>query len=120
MTEPRPPAQLEPYIRVLGTDLAMQFFLHFGGATLYLAANPKGRAMVSRLLSDDQVRALAAEHLPARVPTAKPWIARMLNAQGLSGAEIARRLHTSDVTVRKYLANTDATPTDDPRQARLF
>ncbi len=120
MTAPRPPAQLEPYIRVLGPDLALRFLLRFGGAPVYFAANPKGRAMVSGILTDDQVRALAAMDLPRRVPTAKPWIARTLAAQGLSGNEIARRLHCSDVTVRKYLSEPAASPAEDPRQPRLF
>lgn len=117
---PRPPAHVEPYVRILGQDMAVRFLLAFGGAELYIAANPKGRAMVSELLSDDQVSALAALDLPKRVPTAKPWIAHVLKSQGLSHAEIARRLHTTDVTVRRHLANYAGPRIPDPRQPSLF
>lgn len=37
----RPPAHLEPYVRVLGTDLAIEFLLSFGGAELYLSPIPR-------------------------------------------------------------------------------
>lgn len=120
---PKPPAHVEPYVRVLGPDLAVHFFLEFGGAKLYLAKTPKGGSRVEKLLGGDQVAALAALHLQSRVPTAKPWIARHLKFTGLSQQEIARRLHTTDVTVRKYLASSDAAPqkwTYDPRQANLI
>ena len=121
MTAPRPPAHVEPYVRVLGAELAVQFLLEFGGAELYLPKTPKGGSRVEQLLGQDRFAALAALHLPRRVPTAKPWIARHLKLTGLSDAEIARRLHTTDVTVRKYLA--DAGPQKwkyDPRQHSLI
>ncbi len=120
---PKPPAHVEPYVRVLGPELAVTFFLEFGGGQLYLAERPKGGSRVEQLLGADQVAALAALHLPRRVPTAKPWIARHLKFTGLSHQEIARRLHTTDVTVRKYLADGDGKPqkwTHDPRQSSLI
>lgn len=120
---PKPPAHVEPYVRVLGPELAVQFLLEFGGAELYLAETPKGGSRVEQLLGRDQVAALAGLHLPRRVPTAKPWISRHLKFTGLSHAEIARRLHTTDVTVRKYLAMSETKPlkwTHDPRQPSLI
>ena len=60
---------------------------------------------------------LAAVGLPRRVPTAKPWLASVMKSRGLSHAEIARRLHVSDVTVRGWLSRG---PKADPRQASLF
>lgn len=114
---PRPPAHVEPYVRVLDTDLALRFLLRFGGAELYLSPTPKGRSEVEDMIGPEKVAELAALGLPRRVPTAKPWIAQVLKFSGLSHAEIARRLHTSDVTVRKYLRG-DAAP--DPRQPRFL
>ncbi|MDN5787120.1 helix-turn-helix domain-containing protein [Pseudorhodobacter sp.] len=38
-----------------------------------------------------------------RVPLAKPWTVAMLSWQGHSTAEIARRLHVADKTVRGWL-----------------
>ena len=122
MTE-RVPAHLQPYVDALGEADAIRFLLAFGGAELYVPRDPKGQSRVARELGLDVARKLseAQDRLPRRVPTAKPWIARFLRSrEGLSVAEIARRLHTSDVTVRKYLNGDDPAPVHDPRQARLF
>jgi hypothetical protein len=63
--------------------------------------------------------AAAADRLPRRVPTGKPWIARVRYAQGWTVADIARTLHVTDVTVRAYLkAGPRAAP--DPRQMPLL
>lgn len=125
MTEPvriPPPAHIAPYVKVLGQDMAVEFLLAFGGAELYLAANPKGRSRLAKLIGRERAAALAkaAEHLPRRVPTAKPWIAMVMRSKGLPVAEIARRLHVADVTVRAYLKRAPAVIAEDPRQMRLF
>ncbi len=118
---PRPPAHIEPYVRVLGADLAVRFLMEFGGAELYLAKTPKGSSRAEVLLGPDRFAALAALGLPRRVPTGKPWLARVLKQEGLSTAEIARRLHVSDVTVRSYLADDGPKKWHyDPRQSSLF
>lgn len=122
MTEvPRPPAHVEPIVRVLGAPLAVRFLMRFGGAELYLAADPKGRSAVAELLDADQARALAALHLPRRVPTAKPWLAQYLHTvEGLSAAEIARSLHVTDVAVRGYLRDGPKRPPPEHRQLSLL
>jgi hypothetical protein len=119
--EPRPPAQVEPYVRVLGIDDTIVFLLTFGGAELYLPRTPKGRSRLAELFGVEKAAALAeaAEFMPKRVPLAKPWIAKVWHARGLSQAEIARRLHVSDVTVRRYLASDEPTPPDSD-QLTLF
>jgi len=132
MTEPldplRPTAQAEPYVRVLGRDAAILFFLAFGGTEIYIAQNPKSRSRVVALLGRDKAEALAeaAHLLPRRVPLCKPWIAAVARAVGLppentplSGAEIARRLHATDVTVRKWLSRRPKPPPKTD-QLKLF
>ena len=114
---PRPPATIQAYVDVLGPWPAFDFLMRFGGAELYVSPTPKGRSEVEAMIGADKVAELASLDLPRRVPTAKPWLARMLKTQGLSHAEIARRLHSTDVTVRSWL---NARPSDDPRQHRLF
>lgn len=114
---PPPPAHVEPYVRVLGHLKAFEFLMRFGGAELYLSATPKGRSEAEAMVGPGKLAELAALDLPRRVPTAKPWLARVLKTQGLSHAEIARRLHTTDVTVRSWL---NVRPSDDARQPRLF
>ncbi|TDE40945.1 helix-turn-helix domain-containing protein [Antarcticimicrobium sediminis] len=117
----RPPAHIAPYVRVLGQDGALAFLLELGGAELYIAKSPKGRSRLVQVVGQDKAEALArvADELPSRIPTAKPWIARVLKAKGLPVAEIARKLHTTDVTVRKYLAGQSAIAQPDPRQPNL-
>ena len=115
---PKPPAHISAYVDLLGSDLAMDFLLRFGGAELYLSTNPRGKSEVERMIGREKTIALAerASSLSARIPLAKPWLAAMLRSKGLSKAEIALRLHVSDVTVRKYLAQQDT----DQRQGSLF
>lgn len=114
---PRPPATIRAYVEVLGPELAFEFLMRFGGAELYLSPTPKGRSEVEQMIGAERVTELAALGLPRRVPTAKPWLAAMMKCQGLSHAEIARRLHTSDVAVRGWL---NVRPSSDPRQPNLL
>jgi hypothetical protein len=122
MTElPRPPAQIEPFVRVLGVDDTIKFIAEFGGVEIYIARNPTARSRIVKLLGREKAEALAqlAEggEWPARIPLVKPWVAAVLKAKGLPVSDIARILRTTDVTVRKYL---NPAPTADPRQPRLF
>lgn len=114
---PPPPAHVQPFVRVLGPELAFRFLMEFGGAELYLSPTPQGRSEVEKLIGAENVAALAALGLPRRIPTAKPWLAAILKTQGLSHAKIARRLHTTDVAVRGWLSPR---PSSDPRQTSLF
>jgi hypothetical protein len=102
------PANLEPYVRVLGVELAIAFLAEFGGAELYLARSPQ-RSRLTKLVGRDRAAALAqaAERLPKRIPLGKRWIAELYRARGLSTAEIARRLKASDVAVRGWLKQAD-------------
>ena len=118
---PKPPAHIEPYVRVLGPEGAIEFLLEFGGAELYLAAAPKGRSRLAQAVGREKAAELAkaSEQLPRRVPLAKPWIASVWRTKGLAVAEIARRLHVSDVTVRGWLKKPVEGPGRDDRQFRF-
>ena len=128
MTEfPVAPAHVDPFVVVLGVDLAIEFLLCFGGAELYLTANPKGRSALVELVGMEKAAALAtaAEFLPKRIPLAKPWIAAVLKSKGLPVAQIARKLHASDVAVRGWLKRASepgggGDPATDTRQLPLF
>lgn len=110
-----PPANLEPYVRVLGEDGAIAFLSEFGGAELYFGKRPQERGRIAALLGQEKAAELAraAERLPKRIPLGKRWIAQVYKARGLSTAEIARRLKASDVAVRGWLK-------PDPRQLTLL
>lgn len=119
---PRPPAHVEPYVRILGYEGAVAFVLEFGGAEIYLplTRTAAARSPVAQHLGVDAVVALATAGLPRRVPTAKPWLARVFWSEELSIADIARKLHVTDVTVRKWLAEAAGSPRADDRQMPLF
>lgn len=103
---PRVPAHVEPYVEVLGFDLAVTFLLRFGGAELYIRRTSDSTSELASVIGTAGVAALArcADRLPRRVPLAKPWLAAVLAGQGQSVAQIARTLRASDVSVKKWLA----------------
>ena len=103
---PRPTAQVQPYVDVLGVELTMLFLLQFGGAELYLSVDPKGRSAVETLLGYHKLKELAARPsltMQRRIPLAKRWLAAMLHWQGNSAAHIARTLRVTDSSVRRWL-----------------
>lgn len=129
MTAPLPqtPAHVEPFVQVLGVEGAIGFLLMFGGAELHLTTSPKGRSRLEAEYGPEvAVRiAEAAGHLPRRMPLAKEWIAAVWSSQGLSDAEIARRLHVTDVTVRAWRKKAPwrglrKATAQDPRQMPLL
>lgn len=117
---PKPPAHVEPFVRVLGVDEALEFLLEFGGASLHFSERPQDRSRVVQAIGREATIALAGCALPVRIPTAKPWIAQVLRTKGLPVSEIARRLHSSDVAVRGWLKQSPAAKREDTRQFRLF
>ena len=117
--KPETPANLTAYVEVLGVDGAVEFFLTFGGSELYLPQDPKGGSEITRAIGVEKTKALAARlnAMKIRVPTSKRWIAQVLNSKELPVSKIARRLHVSDVTVRKYIRGEYS---QNSRQLDLF
>jgi hypothetical protein len=107
---PRPTAQVEPYVRALGTELAMRFILTFGGSSTYIPVKAEEGSEVTALVGPEGTRALAAirDRLPARVPLAKGWLVQCLLAEGKTVNEIARTLRASDTGVRNMIRRWDA------------
>lgn len=129
MTKAAPPvpAHVEPFVRVLGVEGAIGFLLKFGGAELHLTTSPKGKSRLESEYGKEiavQI-AEAAASLPRRMPLAKEWIAAVWSSEGLSDAEIARRLHVTDVTVRAWRKKApwrglSKAKAPDPRQMPLI
>ena len=121
---PRPPAHVAPFVEVLGVDLAIEYFIEFGGTPVYLAKNPAGRSEVEALIGAEAVRALRDHpyQLPARCPLPKKWMAQVLYAKGLPVLQIARKLKTTDVAVRRNIADirSDRANRRADRQLNLF
>lgn len=97
---------MAPYVRAIGPEAAAKVFFAFGGAGLYLAADPKSRSPLVPLIGRDNALKLAEAIGPGlvQVPTGKPFLARHLADEGWKIAEIARKLHVDDETVRRYLS----------------
>lgn len=103
---PKPTAQVQPYVDVLGPELTVQFLLKLGGSELFTPRNPKGRSRIETLIGAEHVRALAdvSHLLQRRVPLANAWISAFLHWQGMPVNEIARTIRRTDNSVRMYLA----------------
>lgn len=104
------PDHVVPYVRAVGLHKTVQLLLECGGAPLYFAKNPTFRSRVVAIVGEEGVQALEEElgTRAPRVPLANRWIATYLAADGMKVHEIARRMHTSDVTVRNYLKGRSA------------
>jgi hypothetical protein len=104
------PANLRPFVDVLGEGGAIAFLLEFGGATFYLAEDPKGGSEILQHLGEAKGRELVARlrqgtaHPYLRFPVAKKWLAATMRRDGAPYSAIARRLHVTDSTVRSWLA----------------
>jgi hypothetical protein len=114
-----------PYIDALGVETAVRFFLHFGGAELYIPRAPKGKSELVEELGMEAALALSALAermvLPPRIPTAKPWLARYMKVvEGYSVAKISRKLHSSDVAVRRWIAGMGDHRDEASNQLSLF
>lgn len=74
---PKPPADLEPYVEVLGPELAVMFFLRFGGSEVYCSNRPGRNGRLQALIGPANVRALAAvsHRLQRRVPLGNARVA---------------------------------------------
>jgi hypothetical protein len=95
-------------VQVLGEDLAAAFLLRFGGAELILSENPREDGALAALVGLDNARALGqARSVPRRIPLAKPWLTGYLRSRGYPQAEIARTLHVSDVSIRRWLKQAE-------------
>lgn len=119
---PKATAQIAVFVDVLGPEGALDFLLTFGGADLDFPKNPGKKSALARCVGVEKARALgrAVDHGRRRIPTAKPWLAAALKSRGLSHAEIARKLHTTDVTVRKWVNTQRRDWRANPAQPDLF
>ncbi len=127
----RAPAHIAKIVEALGQELAIRFLLEFGGGQLTISRQPTAKSHLVTIIGADGAAALAeiADHLPRRIPTAKPWIARVWASAGTPTDQIARQLHVSNVAVNGWLKDPrtgERLPgrtrrdTTDPRQLRLF
>lgn len=113
------PAHIRGIVAILGEEKAVEFFLEFGGAEVYWPIDAKGNSEMAELFGISAARKLGKrandEGWPSRVPIPKKWLASVLLKKGLPVARIARKLHTSDATIRRMTK-----PDRDRDQPSLF
>lgn len=104
---PTPPAHVAPYVEALGYEKAIEFFLAFGGADLYIPDKPRAGSELLNVVGLSGIEQLAERRhlLQRRVPLATPWLARCFKSRGMSQAFIARRLRRTEFTIRTYLTS---------------
>lgn len=109
------PANLRPWVEVLGADQAAELFLALGGAEICLSRRPRD-SMLARLVGADKAAALglALGHGYVKVPLARRFVAARLVAGGASVAAAARRVRADEATVRRWLGPAES------RQGDLF
>lgn len=115
MSDIRVPAHVQPIVSAVGVERAIDFLLAFGGSYIYLSENPQERSPVQALIGRDAAIKLAKElgSGSLRCPTAKPFIAQHFKYnKGMTTNAIARKLHSSDVSVRGWLKPQGSTQMD--------
>ncbi len=101
---PKPTAQVAVYSDVIGVEMAVAFLMRYGGAGCYIPKMPTGQHELVAFMGMDNVLALSRRaNLPARVPLAKPWLARYWAWKGDSVSQIARKLKSTDTIVRRWV-----------------
>lgn len=82
---PRPPAQIEVFVEILGVDLTVKFLLKFGGAELYFAKDPKSRSRLVAFVGPERAKALGqvTERLQRRGAFGKAMDSPISGLEGL-------------------------------------
>ena len=110
MIDTRAPAELAPIVEVIGEAATLKLIEARGGTRLFLRRGEQQEQLVA------EIGARAAKQLGAhftgeqlKVPTAKPWRARVYRARGWSYARIALALGTTETSVWRMLHATGDT-----------
>lgn len=123
-SRPAVPANLQPFVEVLGEEATIRLLLALGGTSVYLGAGTTQRSRVAEVVGVAPARALAAAMSPGKVdlPLGKPWIAAVRASEGHTVVAIARELHATEATVRRWLKQVSTGVSADlaARQLRLF
>jgi hypothetical protein len=109
---PRHPAHLDPYIEVLGHELAVTFLIAMGGCRARFPSDPGGRSYAEALIGPEALRELS-RRMPSEIreiPFPRSWLIRALHAEGMTHGQICRALKTSDRNVRETLADRSWSP----------
>lgn len=102
----RHPANIEPYVDVLGEIGAAQLFLKLGGSRINLPmAYTQAESLLVNIVGSEKALALGKRigWGYIKVPIASRWIAEILYRNGASVADIARKVRCDESTVHRWL-----------------
>lgn len=96
---------------LIGAAAALRLIEAHGGTRLYVPRQIEESPRLVEMLGIDGARRLSAEYGGdyLKVPLARMWRAARYRAEGLSYAQIARRLGCTESTVWRHLAAADLT-----------
>jgi len=102
---PPPPAELAWIADVVGPEATLALVKAFGGTRLYISSTvqPDGEFAQAIGVSAAQAAARAWGGDRPRIPLARPWLARCLQAEGRTNREIARELRVAETSVPDLL-----------------
>lgn len=104
---PRIPVRIKPYVQAFGEHGAIEFLLTYGGNVVTISGSSDRKTKLRKEIGPEKVAAMLAAfgQGQVKVPMARAWLARRLDAQGATRADIAKRLRISRESVRQYLAD---------------
>ena len=111
MTFPDPPPSLSLYVEALGVEDTLRLVEAYGGLTIWIPKGVGNSSAARRAALEQEFGAKVTKELialfgggPIEVPLAKPWRADVYRAQGLTMAEIAKKLQCSYRTIKRLRA----------------
>ena len=102
----------ETLLALLGADSFVALAEAFGGTRLYVPHGIDADHEIAQAIGMDAAQELSRRYAPdqLRIPLAREARARHYRAQGLSHAQIARKLGLTETAIDKIFARMDAPP----------
>ncbi len=118
MSHSRSLEKAQPFITILGHDMAAKLFIKYGGSTLYLAQSPTAQSTFVKELGYDNTLKLAQKlgSGNVKIPIAKLWLAKYyVENIGMSKSAAGRKIRVDEATIRRWLS-----PSANQNQLSLF
>ena len=102
---PPPPAELARFTDLIGATATLALVRAFGGLLVYFPENPPPQGPLAKAIGLEaaQILGQAWARDRRRVPLARHWQARCLQAEGKNQREIARKLGVTETAVHDLL-----------------
>ena len=111
MTLPRHPAEIDYLVEPLGLDDALRLIEAYGGSRLYVPKMFDPDCKLAQEFGDQMARSMVARWGGdmLKVPSVRWWRILLYRREGMSYAQIARKLGCSETTVWQTLNSAQET-----------